>query len=125
MLQVLRSEEDTDLSAKEQCEEDRATKTRGAIQKSRNMDELTEEITALLSRVAELTAEIQEKEEQVLAINQELNETARARSEEHAEYLQAKQDDQDATGLIASAKHVLDQRSMQNICKRSKMIRMP
>merc|ERR1740123_2523051 len=108
MLQVLRTEEETDLSAKEQCEEDRAAKTRKAIQRSRTMDELTEEITALLSRVAELAAEIQEKEEQVLAINQELNETARARADEHAEYLKAKQDDQDAAGLIASAKQVLE-----------------
>merc|ERR1719297_192349 len=72
------------------------------------MDELTEEITALLSRVAELTAQIQEKKEQVLAINGELNETARARADEHAEYLKAKQDDQDAAGLIASAKQVLE-----------------
>merc|ERR1719188_470543 len=108
MLQILRTEEESDLSAKEQCEEDRAARTREAIQKSRKMDELTEEITALLSRVAELKAEILEKEEQVLAINHELNETARARAEEHAEYLKAKTDDQDATGLIASAKQVLE-----------------
>merc|ERR1711920_506014 len=102
MLQVLRTEEERDLSAREQCEEDRAAKTREAIQKSRKMDELTEEITALVSRVAELTAEIQEKQEQVLAINQELNETARARNLSHIEYIHAKQDDQQATGLIAS-----------------------
>merc|ERR1719367_1235222 len=82
MLQVLRTEEETDLSAKEQCEEDRAAKTREAIQKSRLMDELTEEITALLSKVAELTAEIEEKQEQVVAINHELNETAQARDKE-------------------------------------------
>jgi len=108
MLQVLRTEEDTDLAAKEKCEADRTTRTRQAIQKSRKMDELTDEITALLSRVAELTSEINEKEEQVLAINKELNETAKARAEEHAEFLLARKDDQDATQLIASAKQVLE-----------------
>lgn len=107
MLSILQTEEAQDLTQKEKCESDRASDTRDAIQESRTMDELTDSITTLTSKVAELTSEIQDKEAQVAAINQELNQTAVERQDEHAEYLVAKKDDQDAASLVSNAKQVL------------------
>merc|ERR1719330_1198685 len=108
MLSVLRSEEENDLANKEACESDRAENTRESIKISRAMDELTESIVALVARVAELKAEIEDKEAQVAAINAELNETADERAKEHEEYLKAKQDDQDAAELITRAKDTIE-----------------
>merc|ERR1719469_657229 len=108
MLGVLRSEEQSDLETKEACESDRATDTRDAIKTSRAMDALTESIEALQAHVAELIAEIEDKEAQEVAINAELNETAEERAKENEEYLRAKQDDQDAAALIVRAKETLE-----------------
>lgn len=107
MLAVLRSEETSDLQKTEGCEQDRTTDTRTAIKTSRSMDEKTDGITHLESQVAELIAEIEDKENQVVTLQEELNETERQRQEENAEYLVAKKDDQDAASLVKQAKEVI------------------
>jgi len=107
MLQVLRTEEASDLTEKETCEKTRARDTREAIQTSRDMDELTETITALTAKVAELTSEIQDKEAQVAAIDHQLAEIKEERDKEAAEYAAAKKDDEDAAVLVANARDVL------------------
>jgi len=107
MLTVLRNEEASDITAKETCESDRAHDTREAITKSRAMDELSDTITTLTAKVAELEAEVKEKEAQVTAINNELIAAADQRAKENKAYLAAKQDDEDAAGLVRQAKSVL------------------
>jgi len=108
MLQVLRSEEQSDLTNKEACESDRASDTREAITKSREMDDLSDTITTLKAKVAELQAEIQDKNAQVDAINKELKDAQTQRDEEHAAYTVAKENDVAAIALVTNAKSVLE-----------------
>lgn len=108
MLQVLRTEEASDLTEKETCESERATDTRDAIQTSRAMDELTDTITTLTAKIAELTAEIDDKQAQVDAIDKQLSEIAEERKKENAEYITSKKDDEDAAVLVANARTVLN-----------------
>merc|ERR1712066_185124 len=107
MLTVLRAEEESDITEKETCESDRASDTREAITKSRAMGELTDTINTLTAKVAELQAEIKEKEGQVTAINDQLTEAAAQRAKENKAYLAAKKDDEDAAALVRNAKSVL------------------
>jgi len=107
MLGVLRSEETTDITNKQTCETDRATDTREAVVKSREMDDLSDQLTSLSGKVAELNAEIKEKEARVVAINKELEETRLERAAENKVYLASKKDDEDAMVLVMNAKTVL------------------
>jgi len=109
MITDLRTEEQDDLTTKETCESDRATDTREAIVKARAMDELTETNQALAAKVKELTAEIEDKEAQVVVINKELADALKERTAEHAEYLKNKKDDADAAVLVENAKNVIQQ----------------
>jgi len=109
MLSVLKSEETSDLTNKETCEQNRGTDTRDAVSKSREMDDLTDEVTSLTAKIADLHAEITEKEARVVAITQELEDARIQREDENKAYLAGKQADQDAQQLITNAKTVLSQ----------------
>merc|ERR1712060_934823 len=67
----------------------------------------TDTITTLTAKVAELQAEIKEKEGQVTAINEQLTEAAAQRTKENKAYLASKKDDEDAAALVRNAKSVL------------------
>jgi len=107
MLKVLQEEENMDLEKKEFCEANRATDTRDAIKTSRAMDELSDDITAGKAKIAEITAEIKDKEEQVRITEEELKEAKEMREKEHAEWTASNKDDKDAKALVLAAKDVL------------------
>jgi len=107
MLKVLQEEENMDLEKKEFCEANRASDTRDAIKTSRAMDELSEDITAGKAKIAEITAEIKDKEEQVRITEEELKEAKEMREKEHAEWMASNKDDKDAKALVLAAKDVL------------------
>jgi len=75
---------------------------------SRAMDDMSDTVSALTAKVEEQTAEIKDKEAQIAAINQELKETKDLRDKEHAEYLEAKSDDEEAAEIVDNAKGVLE-----------------
>mmetsp|Transcript_111090 Transcript_111090/g.324947 ORF Transcript_111090/g.324947 Transcript_111090/m.324947 type:complete len:730 (-) Transcript_111090:47-2236(-) len=107
MLNLLKSEETSDLEKKETCESDRATDTRDAALASRKMDEMTDTITSLQTHIQELTSNIEGKQQEVREIERELAEALQLRTDEHADYLVAKQEDADAKTLVESALSVL------------------
>jgi len=114
MLEMLKAEEATDLETKEACEKDRAADTRDAIKASRAMDEHTEAIVELESKIEELTKLIAEKEATVVEIEQQLKEAAEDRKKENDEYIKAKKLDEDAALLVEQAKQVLEQFYTEN-----------
>merc|ERR1719389_790239 len=71
MINQLKKEENQDLETKQTCEDDRMENTRKAITNSREIDEKTDEITALTAHIkdcentiAELKAEIKKTEDE-------------------------------------------------------------
>lgn len=103
----LLAEEQSDLAKKEACEDDRAKDTRDAALTSRSMDEMSDEISSLVSTVAELAAEITKKQEQELASKQQLKEATANRKAEHEAFLVAERDDKDAVELIETSISIL------------------
>merc|ERR1719158_1614846 len=83
MVTTLRDEEASDLEHKETCEKDRDEHTREAAVQSRTMDELTEGITKLEGEIADIVAEIAEKQETIKSTEKELADAAVARKAEH------------------------------------------
>jgi len=108
MLNLLQTEETSDLTKKETCESDRTKDTRDASLASRKIDEQTDAITALQAAIKELTANIESKEQEVAQIKKELAEAKKLRDEEHADYLVARKDDQDAKAVVLDATSVLE-----------------
>lgn len=108
MLIDLEAEDEEELKKKEKCESDRTADTRAAIKTSREIDELSDTITSLKTKIEEITAEIAEKEESITSIDKQLKEAKNMRDREHAEYLVAKKDDEDASAVISKAKGVLE-----------------
>merc|ERR1719401_2261233 len=103
MLSLLQAEEDKDLEIKETCETDRKADTREAIKASRAMDEHTDAITTLQATIEELSKEISDKEAQVVEIKAQLKEAKQDRDKEHAAYLVAEKEDQDAAAFVQEA----------------------
>jgi len=108
LVSTLRAEEDTDLTNKETCESDRANKTRDAKVQSIAVDDLTEEIVRAKAKVVELEGQITEQEEAIVEMNGTLVGMERQRSDENAEYLKSKADDQAAIGFIQQAIGVIN-----------------
>ncbi|CAK0833396.1 unnamed protein product [Prorocentrum cordatum] len=107
MLQMLQEEEADDRSKKESCEQDRADDTRGAIKASRAIDEMTDAISASQDAITQLDAELAETAKQLEQTEMDMEAIKKQRSEEHAAYLAAKKDDEDAAAMVASAKDVI------------------
>jgi len=108
LVATLQSEESEELTKKETCESDRAQDTRIAIQTSREIDEVTDEITALLATIQEKKAEIAEKNASITGIDSQLAEAQTIRQRENADYLVAKQDDENAAKLVQNAMTVIE-----------------
>jgi cell division septum initiation protein DivIVA len=107
MVEVLKSEEGTDLETKETCEADRAKNTRDAATTSRTMDETTEAISKLNAEIEEIKAEIVEKKEAIASTEKALEEATANREKEHAEWQATNRDDKEAVDTVKQAKEVL------------------
>lgn len=108
LVTTLRAEENTDLTNKENCETQRAEKTRQAKTQSVAIDDFTEEIVRAKAKVEELEGQMQEQNEIITDHNRTLVELERQRTDENAQYSQDKADDQAAIQLIQQATAVLD-----------------
>jgi len=107
LLTTLKAEETSDLTNKEGCESQRAEKTREAKVESVAIDEYTDEITRAQAKVVELEAQMKEQEEAINELNGTLVDLERQRTDEHAQYLKDKADDQAAIALIEQAAQVM------------------
>mmetsp|Transcript_113136 Transcript_113136/g.365500 ORF Transcript_113136/g.365500 Transcript_113136/m.365500 type:complete len:734 (+) Transcript_113136:55-2256(+) len=114
MLEVLQSEEASDLTKKEDCETERAANARTAAVTSREMDALTDDISRLEDEVARVSAEVAEKQQQVRDLDEELAQATKLRGEEHETYLVAVKEDQDAKGVVLQAKEVIEKFYSEN-----------
>jgi chromosome segregation ATPase len=108
MVATLKEEEESDLSIKEKCEEDRAEDARKVATTARSMDEMSDEISKLMSEIEELKAEIEEKKEAIKALEEELKEATRIREDEKAAWEIADKEDEEAIDTVASATEVLE-----------------
>jgi hypothetical protein len=108
MVGNLRVEQASDDEKKENCEANRMEDTRSAVLAGRTIDEASDTMTQLTSEVGELDSQITQKEEQGVAIAEQMT-TARAqRKEENAAFLVHQKDDEDAASTVASAIEVLE-----------------
>jgi len=107
MIEVLKTEEHTDLETKEICEHDRAQATREAALQSRSMDELTEHNNKLEAEIAEIKATIVEKLQTIADTEKELKEATQIRDREYVDFQSSEHEDLMAHDTVASAKDVL------------------
>lgn len=107
MISVLDTEEATDLKYKEDCEGNRQNDARSAILAGRAVDELSDTVTSLEAEVAELTRQIKVNKDEVAQVVAELDQGKKIRDQEHANYLVAKQQDEDAAALVKRATEVI------------------
>merc|ERR1719380_379252 len=108
MIDTLKEEGDEDLEIKEDCEKTRAKKTRQAIVDSRDIDEMTDTVTKLLAEIAELKAEIKQKNERIAELQEEMKEAIMNRKAEAMEFKKTQMLDKMALELINKAKDVLE-----------------
>merc|ERR1719172_310066 len=108
MIHTLKKEGDEDLEIKEDCEKTRAKKTREAIVDSRDIDEMTDTVTKLLAEMAELKAEIKQKNERIAELQEEMKEAIMNRKAEAMEFKKTQMLDKMALELINKAKDVLE-----------------
>merc|ERR1719191_1962004 len=108
MIDTLKEEGDEDLDIKEDCEKTRAKKTREAILDSRSIDEMTDTVTKLLAEIAELKAEIKQKNERITELQEEMKEAIMNRKAEAMEFKKTQMLDKMALELINKAKDVLE-----------------
>jgi hypothetical protein len=114
MVALLKDEENTDLTRKETCEQNRADDTRLAILKSRAMDESTELIYKLMAEIEELKKEIEETEAEKKKTEEALAEATRIREDENAAWVASNKDDEDAHTTVQAARDVLSQFYAEN-----------
>mmetsp|Transcript_71150 Transcript_71150/g.187717 ORF Transcript_71150/g.187717 Transcript_71150/m.187717 type:complete len:549 (+) Transcript_71150:2-1648(+) len=107
MVGVLESEEGEDLKRKEGCEKARVEDTRKAVLLSRSMDELSDAVTRLKSEIEELNAQVKDKKNNIVSIEEQLKEAKRVRDDEHSEWLRSDADDRDAAVVVGNAIDVL------------------
>ena len=105
---TLETEQKDDDAKKETCESDRAEDTRDAIVASREIDAMTDALTALATDIEDVKKKIAENEKQKKETETELASAVRIRSDEKAAYEIAKKEDTDAVALIGQAIDVLE-----------------
>jgi len=108
MVKQLAAEEQTDLETKQTCEEDRMADTREAITSSRDIDDMTDAITSLSSRIADCEKKIEELIADKKANREELKKAQRMRDDENAAWKKTDADDKAAAETVANAKNVLE-----------------
>merc|ERR1719424_544741 len=109
MVKQLAAEEETDLQTKQTCEEDRMADTREAITSSRDIDDMTDAITSLSSRIADCEKKIEELIADKKANREELKKAQRMRDDENAAWKKTDADDKAAAETVANAKNVLEE----------------
>eukprot|EP00403_Amphidinium_massartii_P039994 CAMPEP_0178437902 /NCGR_PEP_ID=MMETSP0689_2-20121128/35266_1 /TAXON_ID=160604 /ORGANISM="Amphidinium massartii, Strain CS-259" /LENGTH=710 /DNA_ID=CAMNT_0020060187 /DNA_START=28 /DNA_END=2160 /DNA_ORIENTATION=- len=107
MVEALNKEEATDLSNKENCEQDRAQDTRDAVEAARDIDDKSSTITRLLSEISDIDEEIKDKNEQIEDIKEQMKEAGRIRADEHAEWQKSDAEDEEAADTVQQAMAVL------------------
>jgi len=108
MVKQLAAEEETDLQTKQTCEEDRMADTREAITSSRAIDDMTDAITSLSSRIADCQKKIEDLIADKKANREELKKAQRMRDDENAAWKKTDADDKAAAETVANAKNVLE-----------------
>jgi len=107
MISSLRAEEQTDLTTKEGCEEDRAENTRSVAEESRTIDDISDEITSLNSRIEQVSEMVAATQKDLEQIKTEEAEAIEIRDEEHKERKSSDADDKEAAELVEKARNVL------------------
>jgi len=107
MVATLKSEEETDLQNKEECEKDRADDTRTAIKAARTMDERSDTVVELKNDIQEIVKTIEENNVEIKSITDELTKAEKMRADEHTEWESTNRDDGAAADLVIKAKDVL------------------
>jgi hypothetical protein len=108
MIKQLESEEEGDLDIKQTCEKDRMENTRSAILDSREIDEMTDKITALTEEIAQCKKEIEELKAEFKATKEARDKAQRMRDDENKAWKETDADDKAAAETVASAKEVLE-----------------
>merc|ERR550537_1415652 len=107
MLTSLSTEEQEDLTKKDQCENDRMTNTQEAKMTSKEIDTNTETIDRLTAAIEAANKQIEEINDQITDLNAEKKAADEQRAAEAAEYATNQQDDTAAAGLVQTAIGVL------------------
>jgi len=107
MVATLRSEENTDLATKEDCERDRAADAREAVKYAREIDESSDLITRLKAEIQELEAQIKAAEQELQEIRDEDARATEIRDGEHKAWEATDADDAEAAVFVQQAKEVL------------------
>merc|ERR1719456_283286 len=107
MLTSLSTEEQEDLTKKDQCENDRMTNTQEAKMYSKNIDTNTETIDRLTAAIAAANKQIEDINDQISDLNAEKKAADEQRAAEADEYSTNQQDDTAAAGLVTTAIGVL------------------
>jgi len=115
MIDNLKGEENSDLAKKEQCEKDRAADTRTAVKTSREMDEATDALTKLKSDIADITIDIQDRNQTIELTQKGLDEATALREAEHKEWQESDRDDKEMVAIVEQAKSVLEQFYKENL----------
>jgi len=108
MIATLKSEEQTDLQTKEDCERDRAVDAREAAKFSREIDDATDLATSLKTQIREIEGQIKASEEEQLQIRDQDAKATKIRGEENKAWEATDADDIAAAELVAEAKRVLE-----------------
>merc|ERR1719253_2556965 len=108
MITSLSTEEQKDLTDKEQCESDRMTRTQNAKMLSKKIDTNTETMDRLAAGILAAQKQIKEIEDQITELNAEQKAADEQRADELKEYTSAQADDNEAVRLLDSAKGVLE-----------------
>jgi hypothetical protein len=108
MVKQLQAEEETDLETKQTCEKDRMADTRNAIVASRDIDEMTDEITKLTAEIAQCEKTIEELVAEHKATKEALAKAQRMRNDENKAWKVTDADDKAAAETVKSARDVLE-----------------
>jgi len=103
MVAAKKTEEETDLTDKQKCEEDLSAAARDAKKTSVKMDTNTEDIERAKTKVAEIAAEIKEKEADIATIDDQKAKADTQRKRENEDAKQSGIDDAQAVTLIKTA----------------------
>jgi len=107
MIATLNDDEKKDLANKQTCEEDRSKDARDAIVAGRDIDDMTDSITALTGEIKDLNKELDETNAELKAATAEIAAAKKLRDEEKAEWTTSDADDAEASETVGNAMTVL------------------
>merc|ERR1719265_855630 len=103
MIQILKDEENTDIDQRDWCKETTFVKETEASRYSYKIEKTEAKITKLTEQKEELEDAIVATDAEILATHEELDEMEATRTAENGAFLQAKSDDEAASGLLGVA----------------------